>query len=137
MAKTITLAQLIERVRFQGDLENSRVASDARITEIVNRGIEGVWDLLLDTRPEQYITTTTLTTTPGSDSVALPADFYRLRLVEIFLVTLEPRHGSLHDPFDLGRLLRRQPELLAVLLRRPPVGRRTRRRLGCPRFGLL
>ena len=68
MAKTITLAQLIERVRFQGDLENSRVASDARITEIVNRGIEGVWDLLLDTRPEQYITTTTLTTTarPGS-----------------------------------------------------------------------
>lgn len=91
MAKTITLAQLIERVRFQGDLENSRVASDARITEIVNRGIEGVWDLLLDTRPEQYITTTTLTTTPGSDSVALPADFYRLRLVEIF-------DGSLYRP---------------------------------------
>lgn len=84
MAKTVTLTQLIDRIRFQGDFENSRVMSDARITEVINAAIKGIWDLLLETRPDNYITTTTLTTTAGNDSVTLPTDFFKLRLVEVY-----------------------------------------------------
>ena len=91
MAKNVTLTQLIDRVRFQGDLENSAVMSDARITTVINAAIEGVWDLLLETRPDNYITTATLATVAGSESVTLPSDFFKLRLVEVY-------DGALYRP---------------------------------------
>lgn len=84
MAKNVTLTTLIATVRFQGDFESSRIMSDANITAAINSAGAELWDLLLDCRPDQYITTTTsLSTTAASDSVTLPTDFYRLRMVEV------------------------------------------------------
>ena len=44
-------------------------------------------DELLDGRPETLVKTATLATVAGSDSIALPTDFYRLRLVEVAVGT--------------------------------------------------
>ena len=98
MAKNVTLASLISTVRFQGDFENSRVMSDAQITAAINSAGSELWDLLLDCRPDQYISTSSTTTTPGSEIVSLPVDFYRLRMVEVqdgsFWRTLRPHNLS-------------------------------------------
>ena len=83
MAKLTTLTQLIDRIRFQGDFENSRVMSDARITEVINASIEGLWDLMLDARPDNYISRIVTSTGAGVETLALPSDFYRLCQIEI------------------------------------------------------
>lgn len=84
MPKTVTFAELKTRVRFLGDFENSRVISDARLGEVVNASVESLWDLLLRHRPDAYVVEAALVpTVPGSNSIALPASFYRLRLVEV------------------------------------------------------
>lgn len=83
MAKTTTLLAMRTAVQFQGDFENSPVFTPARIDAIINEGVEEFWDLLLDGRPDTLIKTVSLATVASSDSVALPSDFYRLRLVEI------------------------------------------------------
>lgn len=85
MPKTVTLATMRATVRFRGDFDNSRVMSDARIDEAINDGTAAVWDVLLRARPDYYVTTQTPTTTPGTATVALATDFYRLRKVELLL----------------------------------------------------
>lgn len=85
MSVTVTLAQLRTRVRFEGDFENSRVISDARLDEVINAAIRKVWDLLLRHRPDPYITEQAgpPATVANVATVALAANFYRLRQVEI------------------------------------------------------
>ena len=85
MPATFTLAQLRTRVRFLGDFENSRIISDARLDEVINGNLRRVWDLLLDHRVTPYvkIQAGNPVTAPGTATVALAADFYRLRQVLI------------------------------------------------------
>lgn len=83
MAKTSTLAQMRDRVRFLGDFVNSRKFTDAIIDREVNSAVEDTWNVLVSARPDYYTTEQLPSTVAGADSVALAADFFRLRKVEI------------------------------------------------------
>lgn len=86
MAQSVTLTQISDRVRFLGDFDTSRVITPARLTDAVNAAGRRLWDLLLRHRPEPYIqeqATPSPVTSPNVATVALSADFYRLRQVEI------------------------------------------------------
>jgi hypothetical protein len=85
MPANVTLSQLRTRTRFLSGLENSRSVSDARLNEVINASIRKVWDLLLRHRPDPYTTeqTPAPVTVANQASVALAANFYRLREVEV------------------------------------------------------
>lgn len=91
MASVITLDELRARVRFLGDFQNSRLGQtslaegEARLLEVINANIRKVWDLLLRFRPDAYVVRqgNNPATTANLATVALAADFYRLRQVEI------------------------------------------------------
>lgn len=85
MSVTVTLSTLRARTRFLGDFENSRVISDVRLDEVLNANLRKVWDLLLRHRPDPYITEQSgpPATVANVATVALAANFYRLREVEV------------------------------------------------------
>lgn len=78
MARSFTLAQLRTEVRLRGDYENSDVFSDTTLTAWVNDAIAEVYELVDQACENYYVTETSLTTTADSDSVSLPATFYKL-----------------------------------------------------------
>lgn len=86
MPATKTLAQLRTTVRFEGDFENSRIISDARLDDTINKAAREVWDFYADFRPDLLVIVQAgaPVTAPGVPIVALAPNFYRLRQVEIF-----------------------------------------------------
>lgn len=82
MARTVTVTTLISEFRQRGDYNRSAVFSDAVITGYLSRAWAKVYDLLVQCWQDYYLTETTLTTSSGSDSVNLPADFYKLRALD-------------------------------------------------------
>lgn len=82
MAKTLTLAELRDRVRFLGDFQNSRKFTPAIVDREVNSAIEDTWNVLTKARPDYYTREFSATTTAGAAALPLPADFLRLRKVE-------------------------------------------------------
>lgn len=108
MADNVTLSALRDEVRFLGDFENSRVVTDTRLNARINNAIKGLWDLLLLHRADAYVKeqNPAPTSTPGSNILALPADFYRLRCVEV-LVGSDYFPVRTHNLRDAWRIERR------------------------------
>ena len=76
MARTRTLTNLIADVRLRAD---NQALTDAQITEFINQSIADLKDQLANAFGSEYFETeTTLTTTSGAATVALPADFLYL-----------------------------------------------------------
>jgi len=101
-----TLAQLRRAVlRRAGEPEEgTQDLTPGVLNEFINEAIAELWDLLLKKADERLVVNTTLATTIGTQAVALPASFYRLRKVEIadssspsgyrqlFATTLDAQH---------------------------------------------
>lgn len=85
MPATQTLAQLRTRIRFDGDFENSRVISDARLLEVINASAREVWDWYAEKRRDLLITEQSgpPAMVPNTATVALASNLYRLEQVEI------------------------------------------------------
>jgi hypothetical protein len=83
VAKTSTLAEMRDRVRFLGDFPNSRKFTPAIIDREVNNAVEDTWNVLITARPDYYTLEQLVTSVAGTDSVALAGDFFRLRKVEM------------------------------------------------------
>lgn len=78
MARTRALSDMIADVRFRAD---NRYSADSDITELLNQSIAHLYDLLTNAFGDEYFETeTTLTTTPGSDTISLSGvtDFYKV-----------------------------------------------------------
>ena len=81
---TITLLELRNQCRQRADMENSDFITEAELTAYVNSSIAELHDLLISAYDsDYYISSTTFNTTAGTDSYALPANFYKLRGVDI------------------------------------------------------
>ena len=77
MARTRTLTNLIADVRFRAD---NQAALDADITELINQSIADLYDQLTKAFGDEYfeVENNSLSTTPNTSTVPLPADFYKL-----------------------------------------------------------
>lgn len=95
MANSATLAQLKTRIRERADMENSQFIADSELLSYINMSYAEIYDLMVTTYEDYYVTTQDITLTSGDSGVsALPADFSKLRGVDYQLggnwVTIYP-----------------------------------------------
>lgn len=80
----ITLAQIRTQARHRADMTNSQFVTDAELLNYVNGSIAELHDLLIASGDsDYYILSTTFSTVSGTDTYALPSDFYKLRGVDV------------------------------------------------------
>lgn len=80
---SITLAQLKSQARDRADMTNSQFVSDSELVNYINGSIAELHDLLIAAYDnDYYITEYTFNTVSGTDSYALPDDFYKLRGID-------------------------------------------------------
>lgn len=96
MARTFTLAELRTELRLRGDYEDSGVFTDATLTAWVNDAIAEVYELVDQACENYFVTETSLTTTANSDTVSLPATFYKLVGLDFLDGNIYRRLGA-HD----------------------------------------
>lgn len=78
MASLVTLGDLKTRIRRQADMEFSAFIQDAELVAMINDSCQDLYDMLIQAGELYKITSTTINVVPGTDTYALPADFYKL-----------------------------------------------------------
>lgn len=93
---SVTLAQLRTRSRERGDMVNSRFVSDSELNTYINASITELYDLLIQTRGENYYVTgpETINLVPGTSSYPLVSGF--LKLLGVDCVLSNTQAVSLH-----------------------------------------
>lgn len=77
-----TRAELRDRARQRADMERSQYISDGELNVYLQQSWFELYDILVSRFEDYYSTTVTSTVAGGSSSIALPADFYKLRGVD-------------------------------------------------------
>lgn len=80
---TVTLATMRETVRFRGTYENSVKFTPAHIDAEINASWAELYEVIADANEGYFDTTGTLATVANQQHVDLPADFWRLRGVDL------------------------------------------------------
>lgn len=79
----ITLAELKTQSRQRADQENSDFIEDDELRGYINASLAELHDLLIAAYNEDYVMSEYVFASNGGQSYALPADFYKLRGVDI------------------------------------------------------
>jgi len=79
----ITLAELKTQARQRSDMENSEFVSDAELTSYVNASLAELHDLLIASYNDDYMMEENIFVSTESLTYDLPADFYKLRGVDV------------------------------------------------------
>lgn len=92
---SMTLLQLRTAARQRADMVENNFITDAELTSYINSSIAELYDLLVSCYGADYYTSsTTFTTVNGTADYALPADFYKLKGVDVQMAdkyfTLQP-----------------------------------------------
>lgn len=79
-----TLLQIKTRARERSDMVNSQFISDSELTSMINASYAELYDLLVQTYEDYFITgPTAFTLVSGDEGVySLPSDFYKLKGVD-------------------------------------------------------
>lgn len=84
MAYTRTLLQLRTSLLIRGQYENSADITPAVANELINDALEEAYNLIIERWDDFYtVVSPTFATVAGTAAYALPAEFYKLRKVEI------------------------------------------------------
>lgn len=82
----ITLSELRTQTRNRADMSQSEFVTDSELNFYINQSIRELHDILTDAyQSDYYMSTNTFNTVSGTDSYALPSDFYELRGVDVKL----------------------------------------------------
>jgi len=84
MAKTVTLAELRTRSRERADMVYSTFISDTEFNQLINTLIDELHDLLTESSQDYAVSSTNITVGSGSNTIALPADFFKLRGLDLY-----------------------------------------------------
>ena len=95
MARTATLTQMRTRIRQLANVEGDTNITDAELTDLVNRHLAEVYDILVAAGPaDYYAASRDVTTSRGVIAYALDADF----------LALVGGPGGNEDVVDLGEV---------------------------------
>ena len=84
MARNVTLGDIKERARVRADMVNSGFVSDQELREFINSSIAELWDLLVSSYGEDYLTESfPFTINTSQDEYDLPGDFYKAQGVDL------------------------------------------------------
>lgn len=109
----MTLKQLRTAVRQRADQVHSQFVSDDELNGYVNESLYGLYDLLVTAYGADYYVTSASSTTDGTDTLALPTDFYKLLGVDL-LADGSGRYVSL-QPFNFQERNRASVDLAGPL----------------------
>jgi hypothetical protein len=79
----VTLAEIKAQARQRADMENSEFVSDTELTTYINASIAELHDLMIASYSDDYYIEEYIFTSTGDLNYALPADFYKLRGVDV------------------------------------------------------
>ena len=79
----MTLAELITRCKQQSDLEDNYFIEDEEWTFLINQSYKELWDLLVTTWEDYFVSSLEFTIASGESAYDLPDDFYKLRGVDL------------------------------------------------------
>lgn len=82
---TISLSQMRDIIRFRGSYENSQKFTDARVNVEINAAWAELFEILVDSNEGYFDKDSTTPTVASQAYVDLPADFWRLRGVDILI----------------------------------------------------
>lgn len=81
-----TLAEIRTQARDRADMTNSTFIGDAEWNRYINAAAKELYDMLVGAYGDDYyLSDSTLSVTSGTESYDLPADFYKLRGVDLIL----------------------------------------------------
>lgn len=104
MPRNVTLLDLRTRVRQRANMENSTFVTDSEVSSLVNEGIAGLYNLLVQARGQEYYAADTSIATVANQSVYdLPADFYQLLDITA-LISSETYKLKRYQMADIARL---------------------------------
>ncbi len=83
MANQIPVTTLLTLTRQRANMEASQFIGDQEFVELLDRAYKELYDMLVETYDDYFLTSTTFTLTPPSDTYPLPADFYKLLGVDL------------------------------------------------------
>ena len=79
----VTLSEFRLRSRQRADMVNSKFIADSELNSFINASYGELYDLLVNTRGENYyVNAYNFTTSVNNDTYALPADFFKLMGVD-------------------------------------------------------
>lgn len=96
MARNVTLLELRTQARQRANMENSQFITDSELNSYINNSCTELYDLLIAKYEDYHATTANIPIVVGTDSYALPTDFYKLLGVDLVVdaqgnaVTLKP-----------------------------------------------
>ena len=64
------------------DMEDSGFVSDSELNDYINSSYAELYDLLVSSNSEYFLSSATSTVASGSSTITLPSDFYKLRAVD-------------------------------------------------------
>lgn len=78
-----TLADIKNRARRRADMVNSQFISDAELLDFINASYAELYDLIVQTYEDYFVTSTTFTLTSSDAGIyTLPSNFYKLKGVD-------------------------------------------------------
>ncbi len=83
MARNVTLEELRDRVRRQADVRSTIRWTDPIINDLINEAVAELQDLILEVNDSYLLSFDQPNIVSGTASVALPADFYKLKGVDV------------------------------------------------------
>lgn len=87
MARNVTVSSLTTQIRNRTDqgTSNGGYVSDSEVLDYINASYTELYDLLVSRGEDYYLASTTFATDGTNDTYALPANFDKLRGVEVLL----------------------------------------------------
>lgn len=84
MADLITVSSIKTQARQKADMENSEFVSESELLGYINSSYAKLYDLLVASHADYYITSTSETITTGN-VITIPTDFYKLKGLDVQL----------------------------------------------------
>ena len=112
MANQVTLATLKARALDCADMTNSGFPVADRLVDYINSSASGIWDILVDSYEDYFLSQHNISLTPAAEGYALPDDFYKClkvfyqaasnRRFQIKKFSLNEINAALIRPFSSG-----------------------------------
>lgn len=83
MASSVTLTNLLTKIRNRGELRTTGLFTDGELTEYINGSIAHLYDLISEADESLFFTSSTISVVSGTDNYSLPATYYRLLGVDV------------------------------------------------------
>ena len=96
---TVTLTDLITRVRQAADMVNTTFVTDAEITNYINSGATELYEILVNTFCDYFTTKTDIALVADQSEYFLPSNFYRL--IKVFCIYDGDRYNTRKIDIDL------------------------------------